>query len=615
MKYVAYGRHSTDKQNERSTADQIFEAKRFGDSKGWTFVRSYADVAVSGYTTFGRDDFATMREDARNRDFDCIVVEDVDRLSRNIGDLAKFHELVEYLGVVIYSLSKGGFVSDMDIGFKGTMSAQFLRDLSQKTKRGLAARIRAGRSAGGISYGYQTTSEIGVLAIDPEEADVVRRIFEMYAGGHSPRQIAGVLNAEGIPGARGGVWNASTINGSRQRGVGILRNTLYIGRRVWGKTEKIRNPETGRKIIRPQVGNEKLFHEVPNLRIISDSLWEQVQGRMPNRINGKQRTRTDYLLSGLMKCGECGSSYISMGGGKYVKFGCSARRERSTCSNRRLISRSLLDNAVLFAIRDRLLDPQCVDPALAAFKSDLQKRLISIETTKPNIERRLRQIAENRRKLLDLLESGVEASVIRDRLLNLDGEERTLKIKLSQAPEPTKFDPEDALERYRSAVANLLSATTEDNYAYAREVMCAIRDLVDEVVIYPPNDPQGRDVELAGDIEALFRLDGGSPTPPDQTSRSMHDSLGMEAMVPGGGIEPPTRGFSIHCSTPELPGRRGRAGVPAVGCGPPTTGGGGCPAGFPPAATAVPDQWRGGSSSSPGRSVWPPVGGSSVGMR
>ncbi|KIQ70075.1 hypothetical protein Wenmar_01645 [Wenxinia marina DSM 24838] len=55
--------------------------------------------------------------------------------------------------------------------------------------------------------------------------------------------------------------------------------------------------------------------------------------------------------------------------------------------------------------------------------------------------------------------------------------------------------------------------------------------------------------------------------------------------------------------------------MPAVGCGPPTTGGGGCPAGFPPAATAVPDQWRGGSSSSPGRSVWPPVGGSSVGMR
>ena len=326
MRFAGYGRNSTDKQNPTSPLDQLHEIREAGEAKGWVFVRGYTDTAVSGFSEFGRDAFAEMKRDAEAGLFDCIIIEDLDRLSRNIGDAAKFKEKMDFLGIAIYSLSKGGFVNELDIGFKGTMNAQFLKDLSQKTKRGLAASVRKGKSAGGLPYGYKNTAEPGIIVIDEPKAEVVRRIFQMYADGHSPRSIAGALNSDGVPSPRGGDWNASTINGHRSRGVGILRNTIYIGRRVWRRTCKVRNPDTGQRLIRTQSEENHITVKVPHLRILKKNLWDSVQARLPNRRNNKPYPkRSAYLLSGLMECGECGSPYTAMGGGKHARFGCSAR--------------------------------------------------------------------------------------------------------------------------------------------------------------------------------------------------------------------------------------------------------------------------------------------------
>ncbi|OBY28409.1 hypothetical protein A9D60_24800 [Leisingera sp. JC1] len=256
---------SSDLQNPRSADDQIFEIKTAGEAKGWVFVKGYTDASMSGSTIFGRTGFGAMRKDARDGKFDCVVVEDVDRLSRNLGDLAKFVEYMEFYNITIYSLSKGAFITEMDVGFKGTMSAQFLKDLSQKTRRGLAAAVRDGRAGGGLPYGYRPTVNPGVFEIDEEKADVVRRIFRMYAHGYTPREIAGALNKDGIPSPRGGTWNSSTINGHRARGVGIIRNEIYVGVRVWNRTEKLRNPESGRTHIRPKPEEEKIRVDVPDL--------------------------------------------------------------------------------------------------------------------------------------------------------------------------------------------------------------------------------------------------------------------------------------------------------------------------------------------------------------
>ena len=114
----------------------------------------------------------------------------------------------------------------------------FLRDLAAKTRGGQRGRVKAGKIPGGNSYGYKIVRRIldngsvstGEREIDPVQAAIIRRIFQEYADGLAPRRIAGRLNAENIRGPRGVPWNASTINGSRQRRNGILNNELYLGR-------------------------------------------------------------------------------------------------------------------------------------------------------------------------------------------------------------------------------------------------------------------------------------------------------------------------------------------------------------------------------------------------
>jgi DNA invertase Pin-like site-specific DNA recombinase len=127
-----------------------------------------------------------------------------------------------------------GLVDELHVGLKGTMNALYLKDLAQKTHRGLEGRVRSGMSGGGLCYGYDLVpGQSGARRIDEAEAAIVRRIFEEYAAGRSRRAIALQLNKDGVPGPFGRPWRDTAIRGHITRGTGILNNELYIGRLMW----------------------------------------------------------------------------------------------------------------------------------------------------------------------------------------------------------------------------------------------------------------------------------------------------------------------------------------------------------------------------------------------
>ena len=114
------------------------------------------------------------------------------------------------------------------------MNALYLHDLADKTRRGLRGRVEAGKSGGGVSYGYRVVrvpegQPRGEREIHPEEAAIVQRIFRAFVAGVSPKAIGKALNAEGILGPTGAAWSPSTIHGHASRGTGILNNELYVG--------------------------------------------------------------------------------------------------------------------------------------------------------------------------------------------------------------------------------------------------------------------------------------------------------------------------------------------------------------------------------------------------
>ncbi|WP_339106981.1 recombinase family protein [Thioclava sp. GXIMD4216] len=122
------------------------------------------------------------------------------------------------------------------------------------THRGQVGAIKDGKSAGGLSFGYVIPVDpltglrkVGELVIDEDQALIIRRIFQAFADGTSPRAIAHQLNEEGVPAPRGGGWKVNTIYGNAGKGTGILNNELYIGQRVWNRLRYKKNPETDRR--------------------------------------------------------------------------------------------------------------------------------------------------------------------------------------------------------------------------------------------------------------------------------------------------------------------------------------------------------------------------------
>ena len=208
--------------------------------------------------------------------------------------------------------------------------------------------------------------QIGVI-----EAAVIRRIFQDYANCLSSRQIAIDLNREGIPAPRSGrgsgTWSFSTIGGNWKRGTGLLNNELYVGRLVWNRQRFVKDRDTGRRQACPNSPDALVREEVPELRITEGDLWQAVKARQSgiradiltdDRPNGFGRARrATYLFSGLLKCGCCGSGYTLMNKSKY---GCSASRNRGTCSNRALIARDEIEERVLDGLRERLLHPDLI---------------------------------------------------------------------------------------------------------------------------------------------------------------------------------------------------------------------------------------------------------------
>ena len=152
MRAVIYARYSSDQQRTTSIDDQIRLCKEKIAREGWTLVQVYRDAAISGATTL-RPGYQAMLEGAREAAFDVVVAEALDRLSRDQEDIAALFKRLQFAGIQLVTLGEGE-IGVLHIGLKGTMNALFLKDLADKTRRGLRGRVEAGKSGGGNAYGY-----------------------------------------------------------------------------------------------------------------------------------------------------------------------------------------------------------------------------------------------------------------------------------------------------------------------------------------------------------------------------------------------------------------------------------------------------------------------------
>ena len=540
MRAVIYARFSTDLQNERSIDDQTRLCRDYCEKRGLTIAATYEDRARSGASMFGRDGLLAMMDRAREGAFEVVVVEALDRLSRDMEDLAGIHKRLAYAGIELRAVHEGR-ADTVTVGLRGLVAQLYREDGAKKVKRGMAGVIRDGRHAGGRAYGYRPIAgKAGEMEIVEAEAEVVRRIFADYAAGASPRDIAGALNREKIAPPRGRMWNASTINGSRQRANGILQNELYAGTIVWNRVRMVKDPDTGRRVSRANPADEWQSAAAGHLKILDDQLLAAVRERRDgNRAaRPEQSRRPRHLLSGLLKCGCCGSGMSIRDRDKTGKtrVRCSAFAESGACDHSRVYYLEAIERVAVEGLRDELRDPRLIAEFAKTYQAERIRLARDAVASRSRMEQRRDEAARALGRLVDALAEGrIGIASIRDRLIELETEKAQLDAELAQLPEPVEavaLHPM-AIARYLDMIEELSTSLQSGADIRIGPEAERFRALVNSVIVHPVPPRTPLDIELRGYLAELAQEPKFPP----------HGRYSGSTMVAEEGLEPPTQGL------------------------------------------------------------------------
>ena len=529
-----YARYSTDKQREASIEDQFAVCARIAEREGAKIVKRFSDKGISGGTA-QRPGYQSMLDAARAREFDLLIVEDISRLTRNRAEFGPRSAELEDLRIHMITAVGDDTRRDgwgLTIQIKMAMAEHARREASYRTRRGLEGRARAGKSAGGRLYGYIPASQAKSreVEIHPEQAKVVRQIFEWRARGWNTRIIARKLNEEGIK-PPGHNWNRTSAGGKNPTKewkhttiAALLTNPQFKGEYIWGRRDWQRSAKDSnvRKAVTADP-TKIIRHTNPALRIVSVDLWERVhklQTAGAPHLKGKAGRKPGrgpaHWLSSILTC-ECGSNYVAYGARNYI---CASRLGGGTkCKNTTYFRRDDADQAVFALLKAHLLSEEAVASAQEQFREllrDLKRDRAAKSPAEASAEMKaiearieeLKRAAERGPLTLDDLRPSID-KLQQERA---DAEARAAgkaDKALSTALETSNLLPQ-WLAKYEALVEKAVRGLSKPSLiAEARE---ATRDLIEggRIVLGPTKDQgavQGS-VRLVGLGEQLLRLTG-----------------------------------------------------------------------------------------------------------
>lgn len=306
IRVAAYCRVSTDMEIQQKSLDTQMAAynKVIKDHPGWVLAGIYADKGISGTSVRHRDEFKRMIEDAKAGKIKYILAKSISRFARNTVDaLAYVRELKTY-GVSVYfekeKLDTGNAVSEFLLSIFAASAQEEIISLSNNMKVGRRMRYAAGIAQWTHIYGYRC-AEDGKWVIEPEEAKVVRRIFEEYTSGMSLPEICRGLMADGIPSTGGKeTWVPKST-------ADILHNEKFAGDLRMQKSY-ISDPILHIKVNNRDAKLKQYYKENHHDAIVDRRTFEMAQ--MISAMKDMHRGTSQYPYYGFLKCPICGKNMI-----------------------------------------------------------------------------------------------------------------------------------------------------------------------------------------------------------------------------------------------------------------------------------------------------------------
>lgn len=402
MNCAIYARKSPDHnglaaEEARSVKRQVEHSRAYAARKGWAVADEhvYVDDQTSGALFgAGRPGLARLLNALAARPpFQVLVMSEESRLGRESIETAWTLKRITDAGVrVFFYLTDQertlDTATDKVMMSLTSFAAEMERERAcQRTHDALLRRARAGHVANGVCFGYRNVPVLegerrlhSTRVIEPAEAAVVRRIFEMSAAGMGYQKIARTLNDEGAaapsPRRPGRVhsWSTTTIRDA-------LNRETYRGRLIWN--QRRRGVRQGKRVVRKRPESEWVTLDVPELRIVSDELWQAAHERLAASrtlyfqrlgepaytppVNGLD---SPYLLTGLLSCGACGGTMFAHRHGHknrlFFAYMCTSYhvRGRAVCKNGLEANMTGADEAVLTAVEQDVLRVEVLETAL-----------------------------------------------------------------------------------------------------------------------------------------------------------------------------------------------------------------------------------------------------------
>jgi site-specific DNA recombinase len=488
LRLAIYARVSTEEQREGQTIDsQIAELERFAREKAWPIVGTYKDEGWSG-GVMEWPDLDRLRDDAQKGVFDAVLINDVDRLARDVAHLGVIKRDLERQGIKVIFRKLPLDTSptyNLMVNILGSF-AEFERELiSDRTRRGRRHKVEVRKQYLGsnTAYGYRyipkdrAAGKEGILEVVPEEASVVRQMFEWVdRDGLSARRVLNRLDELRIqPRKKAASWGKSSV-------LRILHSEMYAG--VWhynkfqgceprNPTASLRYRKRTKCSTRQRTKSEWLPLVLPeSLRIVPRDRWERVQRQLDHNIRFSPRNEKHaYLLKGLVRCGACGASFVGDPCHGKFYYRCTARCKKSPS-----VRETVFDDSVKEAVKALMLNPDMIlKPRRELDEAEARERA-HLLTAAQAAEAELSRLKVEEERILDAYRTGViTPAQLGHQLEKLKTRRAALELEQSNLRSEDVADPEQVeravLDYCTEAASSLAHFTQEDWREFLRTLI------------------------------------------------------------------------------------------------------------------------------------------------
>lgn len=426
---VIYARFSSANQREESIEAQVRACQDYAVRNRLQVIDVYSDSAKTG-TNADREAFQRMIEDSSKGKFRYVVIHKLDRFSRDKYDSVTYKRKLKVNGVTLRSVLENLDGSPESLILESLlegMAAYYSQNLSRECLKGQMENGYKCLHNGGLPpLGYDIDKATRKYVVNEKEAELVRYIFSQYAEGTGYNKIVAHLNGMGHRTKRGNAFGKNSLHD-------LLKNPKYTG--VYTFNLRLEKDVTGTRNPQFKPKDEWIYIEDGVPAIVDKETFDKVQAKLAeNRKNaGRFKTKRVYMLSGLIRCGECGSqmwgqSHID---GRhrllYQDYECASKTYKQICRNRG-IRKEYIENYVLDELQNTLFTESSIKrlaSMLNAYcnkikcdsREEYEGAVMEVDGIRDRIEKIVRLVAE----------SGISIDLVKEEIKGL--EERKLAVE------------------------------------------------------------------------------------------------------------------------------------------------------------------------------------------